>query len=383
VATKTCAMTSAHSALDARIFHKQCRSLARGGYHVTLIAPGTDSMTRDGVEVEGVPRWANRWTRMLRGPCAVYRKALRLNADIYHFHDPELIPIALLLRFAGKTVVYDIHEDLPRTVSYKSYIPRWLRGSVSYCLEVFERWAARRFSALIAATPPIADRFRMSHSLVEVIHNYPRIEEIRPTPLEEDVASDGSLLYVGMRITRVRGAEEMVRAMGFLPPALGARLKIVGAWDPPSLVESLANIPGWDRIDCVGLVDRTELSRLLRRARAGLVLLHAEPNYTTAQPVKLFEYMCAGLPVIASDLPGCREIVQTSRCGLLVNPMDPRQVAQAIAYIFMYPEEAAEMGRRGFKAVQQRYNWASEEKSLLALYQRLSAPSQTQRRRAL
>jgi len=371
LAAKACAMTSAHPPFDARIFHKQCRSLAREGYQVTLIAPGAEGTARDGVHLESVPRWTSRWSRMLRGPVAVYRKALRQDADIYHFHDPELIPIALLLRVAGKKVIYDIHEDLPRTVSYKSYIPRWLRGTVACLLEVLERWAAGWFSALIAATPPIADRFRRDNPVVEVVHNYPRLEEIQSAPREDGAASDGTLLYVGMRITRARGAEEMVRAMGLLPPTLSARLTIIGAWDSPALVESLSRISGWERTESLGLLGRKELARALRQARAGLVLLHAEPNYVTAQPVKLFEYMCAGLPVIASDLPGCREIVETSRCGLLVNPLDPRELSQAITYLWTHPEEAEAMGQRGFEAIQQRYNWASEEKCLFALYRRL------------
>jgi len=371
-------MTSAHPPFDARIFHKQCRSLAREGYDVTLIAPGTEGTIRDGVHLESVPRWTNRWSRMLRGPFAVYRKARQQNADIYHFHDPELIPIALLLRATGKTVIYDIHEDLPRTVSYKSYVPRWLRGIVALLLEVSEGWAARWFSGLIAATPPIADRFRHDHRVIAVVHNYPRMDEIGPARSDDRVASDESLLYVGMRITRARGAEEMIRAMGLLPTNISARLKLAGAWDPPTLVESLSRIPGWERTEYLGLLGRQELARVLQQARVGLVLLHAEPNYLASQPVKLFEYMCAGLPVIASNLPGCREIVQSARCGLLVDPLDPQELAQAITYLWTHSEEARAMGQRGFEAIQQRYNWASEEKHLLALYRHFCNSPQTQ-----
>jgi len=110
----------------------------------------------------------------------------------------------------------------------------------------------------------------------------------------------------------------MVLAMGLLPREISARLAIVGAWDPPELAESLSTMPGWDRVDSLGMLDRPRLAEILKTARAGLVLLHPEPNYLTALPVKLFEYMCAGIPVIASDLPGCRDIVSSAKCGLLV-----------------------------------------------------------------
>src|SRR6185436_13917191 len=128
---KVCVMTSAHPVYDARIFHKQCRSLASAGYQVTLIAPGAERGTRDGVQLEPVPLRKNRFTRMLLGPLAVCRKAFQENADLYHFHDPELIPAGLVLRATGKRVIYDIHEDLPRTISYKPYIPTMLQGVVS------------------------------------------------------------------------------------------------------------------------------------------------------------------------------------------------------------------------------------------------------------
>jgi glycosyltransferase involved in cell wall biosynthesis len=200
------------------------------------------------------------------------------------------------------------------------------------------------------------------------------MEEIRlclSPDSDEAAANDGSLLYVGVRITRERGAEEMVRAMGFLPQNVDARLKLIGRLEPSNLAESLSRIPGWERTQYVGPLGRKDLAIALRRAAAGLALLHAEPNYITAQPVKVFEYMCAGLPVIASDLPGCREIIKTARCGLLVNPLEPRDIAQAIAHLWANPDEAKAMGQRGFEAVQERYNWASQEKILLRLYQSL------------
>jgi glycosyltransferase involved in cell wall biosynthesis len=197
------------------------------------------------------------------------------------------------------------------------------------------------------------------------------MEEIQSQSADDTAFQDDSLLYVGMRITRARGAKEMIQAMGLLPASVPARLKLVGAWDPPTVVDSLSQIAGWERVDYLGLLGRADLARTLHQCRVGLVILHPEPNYVTALPVKLFEYMCAGLPVIASDLPGCREVVETARCGLLVNPKDPNHIARAITYLWTHPEEAAAMGKRGFAAIQQRYNWASQEKILLQLYQRL------------
>jgi len=252
---------------------------------------------------------------------------------------------------------------LPRTISYKPYIPNFLKGLIARAAELVEDWAGARFSGLVAATPTIGNRFRSVNNNVAIVNNYPRIEEIE---LSIDAAIEkpdaATLLYVGMRITRARGAEEMVRAMGLLPDNLQARLRVVGDWNPAELPRALSSIPGWARTDYVGPVDRTGIARELRKASIGLVILHPEPNYVASQPVKLFEYMCAGIPVIVSDFPVCREIVGKARCGFLVNPLDPHEIARAVEYLLTHPEEAEEMGRRGFQAVHENYNWANEEK---------------------
>lgn len=370
---RVCVMTSVHPASDVRIFHKECKSLAREGYEVVLIASGAQRGLHDGVRLEPLPQWKNRLDRMLRGSAVLYHKARQLNADFYHFHDPELIPVGLLLQASGRKVVYDVHEDLPQSCYSKSYIPHVLRGLASKIADAAERWASRRFSAVIAATPSIAARFHASNANVTVVHNYPRIEELR-SAAQIPEARDGFLVYVGMRITLARGLKEMVQAMGLLPAAIPARLKLVGKVEPPSLLESLPRLAGWARTEWLGWVGRTEVAEILRRARIGLVLLHAEPNYVTAEPVKLFEYMCAGVPVIASDFHAYREIVEGTRCGLVVNPLDPQQIARAVAYLWMHPEEAEQMGRRGFEAVKWRYNWANEERALLRAYRQLSIP---------
>ena len=371
MARKVCVLTTAHPTFDVRIFHKECKSLARAGYEVILLAPSNQDGTYDGVTLKGLPVWKSRLDRFARGSLTVYKKALEADADIYHFHDPELIPAALLLRLHGKKVIYDIHEDLPRTISYKPYIPRPLCGFVSRTVEFVEEWASSRFSALVTATPGIGERFRRVNTNLAVLNNYPKIEEIEACSGVSNGNREASFLYVGMRITRARGAEEMVRSVGLLPDDLPARLKLVGGWDSSELPAALSTIPGWNRVDYVGAVGRAEVANQLQSAYAGLVILHPEPNYVNSQPVKLFEYMCAGIPVIASDFPICREIVARARCGILVNPLDPREIASAMEFLLTHPEEAKEMGRRGYQAVLERYNWANEEKILLQFYSEL------------
>ena len=368
MARKICVLTSAHPAFDVRIFHKECKSLARAGYDVVLVATETECVSHEGISLDLLPRRVNRLDRMTRGTFAVFRSARKAGADVYHFHDPELIPVALLLRFLGAKVVYDIHEDLPRTISYKRYIPAALKNPVSRTVEFIENWASRRFSGLVTATSNVADRFKGMNRNLVVLNNYPKREElVTPIPGHHG-KREPILVYVGMRISWARGADEMVRSMSLLAPELGAQLRLVGNWDDAGMPQALSSVPGWERTTFVGPLGRPGVTKELERAAAGLVILHPEPNYVMSEPVKLFEYMAAGLPVIASDFPLCREIINQARCGLLVDPLDPREIASAITYLLTHPEEAEQMGQRGRQAVQEQYNWANEEKKLLRFY---------------
>jgi glycosyltransferase involved in cell wall biosynthesis len=371
VARKICILTSAHPTFDVRIFHKEGKALARAGYEVILVASGKIDGTYEGVTLKCLPVWKSRSDRFLRGTAAVYRLARQADADVYHFHDPELIPVALLLLIQGKKVVYDIHEDLPRTIVYKTYIPRALVKPISRTVELIEDCASCRFSALITASPQIASRFTKRNRNLAVVNNYPKMEEIQIPSGNSFKDRERTLLYVGMRITRSRGAEEMVRSMAFLPKDLGAELKLVGNWEDPELASSLETLAGWDRTTFLGLLDRGGVAGELQKAYAGLVILHPEPNYVTSQPVKLYEYMCAGIPVIASDFPVWREFVTKARCGLLVDPMKPQEIAEAMEYLLRNPEEAEEMGRRGYQAIVEHFNWSNEEEELLRFYNKL------------
>lgn len=301
----------------------------------------------------------------------MYRAARDEAADIYHFHDPELIPVALLLRATGRQAIYDVHEDLPKTILYKSYVPKWLKLPLQAAVKLFENCSARFMSGIIAATKPIAARFSKMPN-VTVVHNYPLLEEFAPADQSSEIDRSNYVAYVGARITSGRGAVEMIQAMGLLSQSMNLQLKLAGAFDPPELQKTLSVLPGWERTEYLGVLGRAEVAQMLQQARAGLVLLHPEPNYLNAQPVKLFEYMGAGIPVIASDFPVWRNIIESAGCGLLVDPLDTAAIGQAIDYLWTHPAEAAEMGRRGQAAVKARYNWNIEEQHLLRFYGRLA-----------
>ncbi|MEE9208398.1 MAG: glycosyltransferase family 4 protein [Gemmatimonadota bacterium] len=361
-------LTSVHPPFDTRIFEKECRSLAEAGYDTVLVAPHEKPEVVRGVRIRPVPHGSSRWNRVTRVTRAVYRAALEEDGDLYHFHDPELLPAGLALKRLGKRVVYDVHEDMPRNILSKYWIPRATRRPISYLTESLEGRAARVLDAIVAATPPIARRFSSGRTVT--VMNFPRLEEnelVEPLDYESRPLE---FAYVGS-LSAVRGAREMVQAIGALSGHPSARLVIAGRFYPPALADELAACPGWDRTDALGWCERSQLAGVLNRARAGLATLHPTESFVESYPTKLFEYMSFGVPVIASDFPIWRNIVLGAGAGLVVDPTSPEAIADALAWILEHPREAAEMGKRGRAAAYAKYDWTSQARILLALYEEL------------
>lgn len=368
-------MTSVHSALDARIFHRECRSLARAGFRVTIIGPHPVDAVADHVYIKSIKREKSRLARMTRTVWRVYREARKQPADIYHFHDPELIPVGLVLRAGGKRVIYDIHEDFPKDILSKFYLPAWSRKAIAWIAEGLEGAACGHFSALVTVTPAIAERFRPLNRQTVIVHNYPYPEEI--ASLQNAVPwkkRRNSVAYVG-NMTALRAIREMVFAMAHLPENLTATLELAGndVFEDVS-IEELHRHPGWARVVHHGLLDRFSTFRLLNEVRAGLVVYHPVPNHLEAMPQKIFEYMGAGIPVIASDFPFWRRMLGGIGCAIFVDPMDPRAISEAIEYVLTHPGEAEEMGRRGQSAMLEKYTWNTQAEELVKLYSTLTEP---------
>ena len=363
-------LTSVHTPFDVRVFHKECKSLAHSGEHVVLIAPHQRDEVVDSVEVKAIRIGSGRLTRMTRTAWFMYKEALRQHGDVYHFHDPELIPVGLLLAALGKHVVYDIHEDAPADILHKDYIPHCFRRPLMWSVRKLESAACRRFSGLIAATPTIAERFYPINANTVVVHNFPILDEIKLNRTSAWNERPPAIAYIGS-ISERRGVREMLQALALLPSAHPAQMMLAGPFSPPVLRPELEQLPGWDRVQYLGVLDRPLVANLLSRARVGLLLLRPEPNFVNAMPIKMFEYMAAGIPVIASDFPLWRQIIGEAGCGLLVDPGDARAIAHAMEYLLTHDAEAEAMGRRGWQAVCERYNWNSEERVLLKFYSEL------------
>ena len=366
---KVAHLTSAHPRNDTRIFFKECRSLVAGGYAVSLVvADNQGKEIRDGVSVYDVGRSHGRLLRVLGTTRRVFRMALELDADIYHLHDPELLLAGLALKNRGKKVVFDSHEDVPVQILSKSYLPPLVLKAISRIYSAIEKYVCTRLDGVIAATPLIREKFSAINGMTLDVCNFPLLEEFHP--VESWAEKSLEVCYVG-GLSRVRGVSEIVSAMALVKS--GTKLNLAGAFSEVLLRNDVSCLAGWSNVIEHGELDRKGVGSVCQRSIAGLVTLHPIPNYLDALPIKMFEYMSAAIPVIASDFPLWRKIVEENDCGVCVNPLDVGEIASAIDCMANQPEEARRMGENGRRAVMTRYNWGHEESKLMEFYQRIIA----------
>ena len=360
--TRVAHLSTAHGRCELRVHLKECNSLASAGYEVHyVVADGLGDERVDDVQLHDIGAGGGRFQRMLLRPWRMLAAARKLNAGVYHFHDPEILLIALFLLRGGAKVVYDSHEDVPRAILSRDWIPVWIRPAISAVFERFENFVSHRMSGVIGATPHITARFSRLNPVSETINNYPLQSEIEDAVPR--VCDARTVCYLG-GISRIRGIEEMVCALEYVD----AKLILAGAFEDSATEQATRALPGWSKVDYRGVVSRSAVRRIMAESSAGLISYHPEPNHVDARPNKMFEYMAAGMPVIASNFPRWREIIEGNDFGLCVDPLNPKAIAAAINDLISNPRKARGMGENGRKAVIGRYSWTVEEKKLLRFY---------------
>ncbi|GAB5416313.1 MAG: glycosyltransferase family 4 protein [Crocinitomicaceae bacterium] len=363
-------LSSAHKDRDVRIFHKECSSLANGEFEdgmsldVHLVLADVEDREENSVTIHSVSgAGGSRLKRMWSTVNKVYRKAIALDADVYHLHDPELLRIALKLKRKGKKVIYDAHEDLPRQILGKDYLK--FKKTISATFERYENRVVRKLDGVITATPFIRDRFIQIHPNTIDINNYPVLSEVAGETKETE--KQNKVCFIG-GISRIRGIGELLDALDYVDVTCA-----IGGAFPDDFKASLESKSGWSKVEELGFISREESLQLKAESLAGIVTFLPYPNHINAQPNKIFEYMASGLPVIGSHFDLWKAIIEDNKCGICVDPEKPEEIAKAIRTIQENPEEAIAMGKRGREQVLKVYNWTAEERKLLNLYQNLLA----------
>lgn len=362
-------ISTVHSPHDPRIYHKQCRTLAKAGFDVTLIIPQDDNdfHPQDGVKVIFLPKPANRRERLAKTRQLAFREARTLNADIYHFHDPELIPIGRKLKNKNNIVIYDIHEDYETAMQQKEYLPKFLAPAAAFAYRTATKLLTRKF-ALCLAEKYYKEKFPRGKCIL----NYPLL-----TPREiKHGESDGPycrLLYTG-NVTGERGA--YIHA-GLPELADQVAVEYIGKCSQ-DIADKIYSIAGarQGRIKITGInqyIPREQIEDAYfdNKWLAGLALFPPTEHYKKKELTKFFEYMYAEIPILCSDFPVWKQFVEKYDCGIAVDPEDEKAIAETIGYLKDNPQRAAGMGRNGRQAVKEKLNWEAEGKRLVQWYKAL------------
>ena len=354
-----------HRAFDSRIFLKEARSLAKAGFDVSIVVPHDKDEQRDGVKIISVKRHPKGWKKLVTSPWLVYRRAMQCPRDaIYHLHDSELLWVGVLMKLRGRKLLYDAHEDTPLQITYQHWIPPILRKPYGWFYYALEKLCGKWFDAIIVAEPVTAKYFPPAKTTL--IRNFPIVAQFQE-PTHAYTSRSKKIVYAGL-LSRPRGTVEMAAAAKIAKPGNDFTMIFAGDFSPASLRDEI--VPNYP-IEYIPWMDFPQLVQLMMDSRAGMIVPHPIERYNTNYPIKVFEYMVSAMPVIASKHGESARFVQEAQSGIVVEPLDPNEIADAIRWILDHPDEAAEMGKRGRQLILSKYNWEQESITLLDIYKRL------------
>lgn len=367
--TKVCHVTSAHPRYDVRIFHKECKSLANNGFDVTLLVNDEiPSEIIDKVQIVSTqfkPR--NRFERMIKSKKAIKKLMLEVNADIYHFHDPELLPEASWIKKQGKIVIFDFHEDVSKQILFKTYIPKGLRKFVSKAYEKYEKSKSKDFDALVTVTPKFVDRLKLTNPNTIMITNYPVVN--KEIVVSEDQRKRAICFAGG--VSQQWNHKNVIKA---IEPIDNIEYILAGSGSS-EYIDKMKALDGWKKVRYLGRIPHDEVQDVYNQSMIGMTLLSNNTQVGdegTLGNTKIFEFMEAGLPIICSNNNIWKEIVDSYNCGIAINPNNVNEITNAINRIINDQDKVISMGQKGRQAALEKFNWHTQEKKLIELYRKLT-----------
>jgi glycosyltransferase involved in cell wall biosynthesis len=364
---KICHISTVHRWNDIRIFKKQCVSLAASGYEVHLIIQAEKDQTVDGVHIHALRTPINRSDRAFKLSAAAYRLARSIDADVYHLHDPELLPMGVILRRSNSVVVYDSHENTPASILDKKWIPissiRWL---LSGAFKWFEAACVSKLNGVISVAEPLTGRFKHKHRLT--LSNLPILESFKCQELPPPLSSaQGGPVYAG-GLSSIRNIHIMIEANARIS---GSTLHLFGPWESQAYEQFCMNLPGWSNTHYWGHLPIEHVYSFMQsKGSCGLILFDPHiKNHQIAVPNKAFEYMAAGIPLVISDIPFWKNTFED--LAIFVEPESATSVADAIVQLSQDNSLAQRLGDAGKTYVEQN-NWSSEYPKLIRFYELLT-----------
>jgi len=362
-------LANAHSNFDNRIFNKISKSLASHGYDVDLIVQHDKDETVDGVHIKALPIAENKMDRFVKIMPRLFYKSIQYPPKtVFHFHEPELLPVGFMLKLFGYTVIYDIHEDNATGILQKEYLPEFFKR-VFFRLIVFLEKVAHDQLHTIIAEEYYEERFPKALKVL----NYPKLDWAKDLDIER--GNPTSILYTGS-ITIDRGAVNHIELLKYLDDSV--KLKMIGVCAfsvHEDLKRKAEDYSG--RLEIIGASGHVPFKKIIEQYRrkewiVGLAVFPETPHYKRKYLTKFFEYMAAGLPIIYSDFPSWRKLLEPLNVGIPVDPENTKEVVKAIQKVKDSDALRNSMAKNGRKAVLERYNWDEEERKLLDFFKKIT-----------
>lgn len=366
---KVCHMSSVHLNTDRRIFVAECTALAEAGYEVYLVACGK-SREDKGVHVIGMNnRSLRRIERITQFAKAVYEKALELDCDVYHFHDPELLPYGMKLRRKGKKVIFDSHELYTAQIPEKPYLPKWILSILAKCYEIYENYVLKNIDGVIyPCLMQGVNPFQGKCKNVALVNNTLLLSEMFDKYNPDIKKYDKSVCYVGT-LSYERGITHLIKAVY----KAGAVLYLGGKFSQDSYREEIENMPEYKCVRYQGILDRNAVVELVSRCMVGAVSLLYLGQYGKCDNLatKAYECMSLAIPVIVLKSDYVENLLREYPFGIMTDFSDIDATANVISYLINNPKDAEKMGQAGRRAVYERFNWDRDKENLLELYEKI------------
>lgn len=363
---RICHISTVHPLLDDRIFYKECTTLAESGFEVFYVVTHDKRETINGVNIIPLSKNENRFHRIFFKGWEALKKALDINADIYHFHDPELLFIGSILKLKGKKVVYDVHEDVPLQILNKEWLGNiFVRKMISKIFNFIEKNLAKKYDGIVTVTTDIVDKFYMNKNVI-LLRNFPVLAIIEKAEEAKMEKVKPILIYAG-GLTKIRGIKELIQTVGLLNGK--AELWLLGKWESGEFEKECREIEGWKYSKYLGLIPMENVYSYMKIADIGMCTLHPTQNHLTSWPVKAFEYMACEIPIVMSNFTYWMSEFKES--AVFADPKSANDIERVVNELLQNKDLRDKIVKSNKALVKEKFSWEAESKMLTQLYEKV------------
>ena len=364
---KVCVVAPVHNCNDVRVFHKVAKTLAEQNYYVILYARCEDAGWKDGVYIKSVPN-LGKYLRMLYLPILFVQLILE-RAKVYHFNNPDTLPLAIVMKKMGYKVIYDTHEDFSQRIMTKEWIPFGLRTYVANIVTRLEKYLAVKADAFFVTQNELVEKYTGSTLLL----NAPIVDNDfieRVVHQSDKIIKDRLMVvYAGHTISYERGIEQMIDAINIVNKEIDVGFWLIGNIDN-SYLEKISKLEGFKYVEYLGYLDYEKAMSYVHKADIGLVTILDVADHKNTSANKIYEYMLFETPFIASNFEKWQNELKGLNAGVFVDPSKPREISNSILSM-INDNNLSFMFINGKDYINDKFNWDIESQKLTKVYQGL------------